>query len=144
MCLLFFLYLLSLLCILQLPFQKTAFKRCLFVWYLAQQSIKNNQLFSGVKTTGIKSSHQRCSAKKGVLKNFAKFTGKHLRRSLFFNKVAGAAWHRCFPVNFAKFLRTPLFTEQLWWLLLSDLNKIRKWPINHDPSKQNQEVIFSS
>ena len=26
-------------------------------------------------------------------------------------------WHRCFPVNFAKFLRTPLIIEQLWWLL---------------------------
>ena len=29
--------------------------------------------------------------KKGVLGNFAKFTGKHLCQSLFFNKVAGAA-----------------------------------------------------
>ena len=28
--------------------------------------------------------------KKGVLRNFAKFTGKHLCRSLFFNKVVGA------------------------------------------------------
>ena len=27
-------------------------------------------------------------------------------------------WHRCFPVNFAKFLRTPFLTEHLWWLLL--------------------------
>ena len=27
-------------------------------------------------------------------------------------------WHRCFPVNFAKFLRTPFPTEHLWWLLL--------------------------
>ena len=27
--------------------------------------------------------------KKGVLKNFAKSTGKHLCQSLFFNKVAG-------------------------------------------------------
>ena len=27
--------------------------------------------------------------KKGVLKNLAKFTGKHLRQSLSFNKVAG-------------------------------------------------------
>ena len=26
---------------------------------------------------------------KGVLKNFAKFTGKHLCQSLFFNKVEG-------------------------------------------------------
>ena len=30
---------------------------------------------------------------KGVLRNFSKFTGKHLYQSLFFNKVAGAAWN---------------------------------------------------
>ena len=30
----------------------------------------------------------RCSKEKDVLKNFAKFTGKHLRSSLFFRKVA--------------------------------------------------------
>ena len=61
------------------------------------------------------SSHQRCSMKKGVLRNFAKFTGKHLCQSLFFNKVAGwglqfdlkRLWHRCFPKNFAKFIRAP-------------------------------------
>ena len=50
--------------------------------------------------------------KKGVLKNFAKFTGKSLHQSLFFNKVVGfrpetllkkRLWHRSFPVNFAKF-----------------------------------------
>ena len=27
--------------------------------------------------------------KKGIIKNFSKFTGKHLRQSLLFNKVAG-------------------------------------------------------
>ena len=26
--------------------------------------------------------------------------------------------YTCFPVNIAKFLRTPFFTEHLWWLLL--------------------------
>ena len=30
-----------------------------------------------------------CSMKTGVLRNFTKFTGKHLCQSLFFNKVAG-------------------------------------------------------
>ena len=54
--------------------------------------------------------------KKGFCKNFAKFTGKRLCQSLFFNKVAGLRpttlltkrlSHRCFPVKFAKFLRTP-------------------------------------
>ena len=37
----------------------------------------------------VRSSQRRCSVKKDVLRNFAKFTGKHLYRSLFFNKVAG-------------------------------------------------------
>ena len=53
--------------------------------------------------------------KKGVLKNFTKFTGKHPWQRLFFDKVAGlrpatsfkkTLWHRCFPVNFPKFVRT--------------------------------------
>ena len=35
------------------------------------------------------SSHQRFSVRKGVLRNFAKFTWKQLCQSLFFNKVAG-------------------------------------------------------
>ena len=39
-----------------------------------------------------RSSHQRYSRKKGALTILAKFTGKHLRQSLFFNKVVGQ-WH---------------------------------------------------
>ena len=34
-------------------------------------------------------SHPEVFCEKGVLRNFAKFTGKHLCQSLFFNKVAG-------------------------------------------------------
>ena len=56
--------------------------------------------------------------KKGVLRNFTKFTGKHLCQSLFFNKVAG--------------LR-PFHTEQLWWLLLALLGFAKK-------SQSNQSV----
>ena len=52
----------------------------------------------------IKSSYQRCSVRKGVLRNFAKLTGKYLCKSFFFNKVAGL---RHFPVIFSKSLRTP-------------------------------------
>ena len=75
----------------------------------------------------LRSSHQRCSMKKGVLKNFTKFTGKHLCQSLFFNKVAGLRpaallkkrlWHRCFPVNFVKFLRTPFLQNTSGGLLM--------------------------
>ena len=36
----------------------------------------------------IRSSHRRCSVRKGVLRNFAKFIGKHLCQGLFFNEVA--------------------------------------------------------
>ena len=40
-------------------------------------------------TSKVGSSHQRCSIKKGVFRNFTKVTGKHLCQSLFFDKVAG-------------------------------------------------------
>ena len=43
----------------------------------------------------FRSSHQRCSVTKGVLRNFAKFTGKHLCQNLFFNKVAGLSSKFC-------------------------------------------------
>ena len=55
--------------------------------------------------------------KKAVLKNFAIFTGKRLCWSLYFNENAGLQScnfikkrlrHRCFPVNYAKFLRAPV------------------------------------
>ena len=58
--------------------------------------------------------------KKCVYENFAKFTGKYRCQSLFFNKPAGLSpeillkkklCHRCFSVNFVKFLRTPFFIE---------------------------------
>ena len=46
-------------------------------------------IVSFVQSSSSRSSHQWCSLKKGVLKNFAKFTGKHLCQSLCFNKVEG-------------------------------------------------------
>ena len=64
--------------------------------------------------------------KKGVLSNFAKFTGKHLYQNLFFNKAAGLfkkrVWHRCLPVNLAKFLRTLFFTEKTSGRLLLSMS----------------------
>ena len=75
-----------------------------------------------------RSSRPDVFCKKGVLKNFAKFTGKNLCQSLFFNKVADLRpttllkkrlWHRCFPVNFAKFFRTSFLTEHFHWPPLS-------------------------
>ena len=69
----------------------------------------------------FRSSCPEVFCKKGVLRNLPKFTGKHPCQCLFINKVAGPSlnlWHRCFPVNFVKFLRTSFLTEPFWWLLL--------------------------
>ena len=62
--------------------------------------------------------------KKGVFTNFTKFTGKKPVPEPLFNKVAGfipatllkkTLWHRCFPVNFMKFLKAFFVTEHLQW-----------------------------
>ena len=51
----------------------------------------------------------------GVLKNFTYFIGKHQCWSIFLIK---RLQHRCFPVKFVIFIRTPFFTEHhLRWLL---------------------------
>ena len=74
-----------------------------------------------------RNSRPKMPCKKGVLRNFTKFTWKQLCQSLCFNKVADLSpatlfkerlWHRCFPVKFAKFLRTTFLTEHFQWLLL--------------------------
>ena len=52
----------------------------------------------------LRSSRPEVFCKKGVLRNFTKFTGKHLCQSLFF---------------FSFFLRTPFLTEHLCWLRLN-------------------------
>ena len=56
--------------------------------------------------------------KKGVLRHFTKFTGKTCARVSGLSLLKKRHWYRCFPVNFAKFLRTPFHIEHLWWLLL--------------------------
>ena len=70
------------------------------------------QLFFQNTVGGLpfRSSDRRCSVRKGVLRNFAKFTGKHLCQSLCFKKLYATLlkkrlWHRCFPMCF--------FTEHL-------------------------------
>ena len=79
------------------------------------------------KSSSKRSSLPEVFCTKGVLRNFAKFTGKHLCQSLIFNKVTGLRpatllkkrfWHSRFPMNFAKFQTTPFYIEHLWRLLL--------------------------
>ena len=59
--------------------------------------------------------------KKDVLRNFAKFTGKHLCQSLFFNKVAGQACNfikketlaQMFSCEFCEISQNTFFIEHL-------------------------------
>ena len=73
--------------------------------------------FVAKKTILDRSSRPEVFSQKDVLKHFSKFTGKHLclRPATLLKK---RLWHRCFPVNFKKFLSTTFLTEHLRWLLL--------------------------
>ena len=60
-----------------------------------------------------RSSHQRCSVRKVVLRDFTKSTGEHqCQRPATLLKMR--LWHRCFSVNFTKLLKTHFFAERLW------------------------------
>ena len=84
-----------------------------------------SQSISYVNTLQKQSPEVFC--KKVALRNFSKFTGKHLYQSLFFNNLTllkKRLRHRCFPVNFEKFLRTDFLTEHLRWLLLTKCTNV--------------------
>ena len=58
---------------------------------------------------------------KGVLKNFAKFTGNSPFNNVGLSPptlLKKRPLHRCFPMKFAKFSRTPFLIKYLRWLLL--------------------------
>ena len=74
--------------------------------------------------------------KRGVLKNFAIFTGKTSMLESRFNKVAGLKvcsfikkrlQHCCFPLNVRKLSGTAFFIEDLRWLLLTASLEISNW-----------------
>ena len=82
-----------------------------------QESLKDWPIFLNF----YRSSRPDVFWKKGVHRNFTKLTAKHLCQGLTFNKVFlkfKKETHRCFPVNFVKFLKKPFYTQHLWWLLL--------------------------
>ena len=57
--------------------------------------------------------------KKDVLRNFTKFTGKHLCQSLFFNKIVGLeTLAQVFSCEFCEMSKNIFSIEHLWWLLL--------------------------
>ena len=85
------------------------------------QIISSITLYVGIYHSILRCSHRNCSARKVVPRNLEKFSGKHLCQSLFFNiglRPATLLKKRCFPVNFAKFQRTPFLQNSSGRLLL--------------------------
>ena len=73
------------------------------------------------RTTILRSNHRRFPEKE-CFRNFAKFTGKHLCLSLFFNKVSGLRpptslkkrpWHSSFFCEFCEISKKTFSTEHL-------------------------------
>ena len=81
-------------------------------------------MFRGWHEFNFEGSHQRCFIRKGVHRNFGKFTGKHLCQSLFFIKVSCSP-EACnfikketlvlvFSCEFCENCKNTFFTEHLW------------------------------
>ena len=84
-----------------------------------------SQILRNVRYSGnYRRSHQWRSIKKGVIENYAKFPGKRLCQSLFFNKVAGLRAKTLFKKRLCrlclplKFWKTPFLQNTSWRLLL--------------------------
>ena len=131
------------------PFQFGVFKRKFWKPSVTLPHIQFTYFFISVLSM-VRSSHRRCSVRKGVPRNFKKFTGKHLCQSLFFNKVLRnyakftkkhlcRKIHWCFPENFTKFLRTPFLQNNSGRLLLYCLRKR-----NYRSSYTNKRVVGHS
>ena len=57
---------------------------------LRKEALHSNFLVANLRSLrGDRRSHRRCSVRNGILRKLAKFTGKHLCKSHFFNKVSG-------------------------------------------------------
>ena len=92
-----------------------------------------------------RSSHQRCSMREGILRNFTKFRPTTLLKRRL--------QRRCFPVNFVKFLRTLFFTEHLWttasvvvhFETRTNLNQKEfylSWSVNKERFRMKQFLVF--
>ena len=110
---------------------KTAFKKSLikFSWRNCDHHIFQ-RLF--------RSSQLRCSMKKGVLRNFSRFTGKYLCQSLFLNKVTGLGPHfikketlaQGFSCEFWEISKNNFFTEHVWVTPSGSLTMIKDGKIS--------------
>ena len=83
---------------------------------------------------------RRCSVKEVLLEISQNSQENSCTKVSFLIKLQASTllkkrlWDRCFPVNFAKFLRAAFLTEYLWWLLpnipLKMFDSVLNMPLN--------------
>ena len=89
--------------------------------------------------------------RKGVLRNFAKFTGRHLYQSLFFNKVAGLPKllfsmeitheHNTFG-NYIFFCKQPVYKQlALGWLIAKQLSGLNPFSLRKNKNYKLKKVV---
>ena len=112
--------------------------------------------------SGLRSSHRRCSVKKAFLEISQNSQENTCARASFLIKLQVAPatllkkklWDRCFPVNYAKFLRTSFFyrtppvaaSDDFWWFLvfyLAELNLPLKFMNDSVPSLLKNKITPS-
>ena len=82
-------------------------------------------------------------ANKSLLLNVLQFIFRFIQKQSPRRLLKKRLWHKCFPVNFAKFPRTPFFTEHLWWLLLFIAGKETPVNISWNSSGEKFPVKFT-
>ena len=128
-----------------LHLQHNVFTNLWPLWILLYKYLSSWEIHRNYSTI-FRSSHQRCSTKKAILKHFVKFTGKHLCRHLSFNKVAGhqacnflkkRLQHRFFLANIGKFIRRPILKNISEWLHCWKVFCEKVFQIRSELSKRN-------
>ena len=88
-----------------------------------------SKVFKTGEVKPVRNSPPEVFCKKDVLRNFQNSQEStcggvfSLIKLQAWSLLKDRLWHRCFPVNFWKFLRISFLTEQLWWLLLKCIKK---------------------
>ena len=75
------------------------------IWFEGDRKIKKRAAFYQLMRCCTCSSHHTCSIIKGVLRNFAKFTGKHLKKDTL---------GQVFSCEFCEISKNTFFKEHLW------------------------------
>ena len=90
-----------------------SFTRILEIYYLHARICYSFLSRTPIRYVFLSASYIKKQSPRRVL-----WKGEKVKKAPPATSLKKRLWHRCFPVNFAKFLRTSFFTEHLWWLLL--------------------------